>query len=129
MPRLTESACRGFESLFRHPRSPSARSTSALRAVPEAPTLTQDDRGVDEGEVREGLWEVPELAPRDRIVFLRQQPYVVSQVQKALEELSRLFHLSLKCKHIREPEGAREILRASVGHPCAISPAFGSTKP
>jgi hypothetical protein len=43
-------------------------------------------RGVYKTDVGEGLWEVPDKALRDDIVFLRQQAQVVAKAKQAVEE-------------------------------------------
>ena len=44
-------------------------------------------RGVDQRDMREGLREVAEKAARHGIVFLGEQPDIVGQRRKALEQL------------------------------------------
>src|SRR5712691_2602591 len=76
--------------------------------MPHPAALAEDDRGVDEREVRECLRKVSELAVRDRVVLLGEQADVVAQVEQSLEQLARLLDVALQREHVREPERARQ---------------------
>ena len=66
----------------------------------------EDQRGLDQRKVGEGLREVAELTERNRVVLLREQPDVVSQVEQALEQLARLPLFPLQGEDAGEPERA-----------------------
>jgi hypothetical protein len=46
----------------------------------------QIERGVDESNVTEGLWKIPEHPSCPRVVFFRKQPDIVAQPQEPLEQ-------------------------------------------
>jgi hypothetical protein len=58
--------------------------------------------------VREGLWEVPELAPRAGVVLLGEEPDVVPERHETVEQGRRVVVPSLEREHLDEPERARE---------------------
>lgn len=60
--------------------------------------------GVDEANVRERLWEVPELTLLPGIIFFGKQPEVVSNGQEALEEEFGLGLAARKGQVVGEPE-------------------------
>src|SRR5438105_9192471 len=117
LPRLPPDLSRGAEckSLTRGPPSGRCRTSRpgigflcAHSAPPEALPGAEDERGVYEREVGEGLGEVPQEAAGLGVVLLREQPDVVSEVEQPLEELARLLQPALEREGVREPEGARQ---------------------
>src|ERR1700731_4495062 len=68
----------------------------------------QIESGIDKGDVREGLREVPELASEAWIVFLRQKADIVAQGQQALEQFAGLADAPLQDEVVGEPKAARE---------------------
>src|SRR5688572_29761181 len=62
--------------------------------------------GVDQADVRKGLWKIAEQPSALRIAHLRQQPHVILQPQQALENLARFVVTILQRQVIGEPESA-----------------------
>src|SRR3954447_1824590 len=66
------------------------------------------ERGRDEREVRERLWEVPEQAVLLRVVLLGEEADVVCEADQLLEQRMRLVVPAEQLVAVDEPEGARE---------------------
>src|SRR5438093_4385009 len=76
---------------------------SAMRAA-----LAEDERRLDQREVRERLRKVAELAPGDGVVLLGEEADVVAQVEQTLEELAGFLVAPLERQHGGEPERTRK---------------------
>jgi hypothetical protein len=63
-------------------------------------------RRVDQSDVGERLWEIPDLAAGSRIVFLRQQSNIVAQIEKPLEHHARVGIPALQDVVVGEPKAA-----------------------
>src|SRR5262249_10810288 len=94
----------------RLPLSAAAPRVAGVRAVGLA---VEDQRGVDQREMRQGLREVAELRARDWVVLLGQEAEIVRHVQQRVEQLVRLDDLALEGEDGDEPE------RAGQEHPLA----------
>ena len=77
--------------------------------------------GVDERDVREGLREVADEAPRHRVVLLGEEAEVVAQREQALEERPRVVDAADQVQAVGEPERA--------GEERALAPVRPSTAP
>src|SRR6516162_1215766 len=80
----------------------------------------QIEGGVDQGDVRERLRKVPELAPEAGIIFLRQEADIVLKGQEALEQITRLAGTPLQNEVVGEPKAAGQkrsfARRQAIGH-------------
>ena len=65
-------------------------------------------RCVDQGDVREGLWEVADEAFGLQVVLLRQEAKIGSQREQALEQRSRILVAALQNVIVGQPEAAGE---------------------
>ena len=65
-------------------------------------------RGIDQADVRQSLRKITHLTPVSPIVFLREQPYVILQSQKRLEQFPRLIIATQYGEIVSEPETARQ---------------------
>ena len=61
--------------------------------------------GVDQADVRKRLREIAQLAPRSRIVLLRQQTHVVTDREQTLEDGARLVIAPRHRQVIGKPKG------------------------
>ena len=73
--------------------------------LPLQPGLSRENEGgVHEGQVREGLREVPGELPAVRIVLFGQQPHVIAQHEEALEQAAGLIVLAGQGQGVGKPE-------------------------
>src|ERR1700736_193449 len=63
----------------------------SLSATDHGVLIAQQQRGVDQRDVREGLRKISQLSLRFRTVFLRKQSEIVSHIEQPLEQFARLF--------------------------------------
>ena len=63
-------------------------------------------RGVDQGDMREGLRVVAHLPPRPRIVFFGEQTDIVAQREQPLEQYAGVVVPALQDVVVGEPETA-----------------------
>src|SRR5689334_5885673 len=64
--------------------------------------------GVDQGDVREGLRKISDLAREARVEFLGEQSDIVAQRQQTLEELARLVDAPQQGIVVGQPKAAGE---------------------
>ena len=74
----------------------------------------------------ESLREISELLARFGVDLLRQQPHVVGEAYRALEQLVCLVELAAQRKRIDQPEGAQGEGSLATGESVL---AFGSDRP
>src|SRR5205085_2059228 len=76
-----------------------------ISRVLQRPALAEREGRLDQGEVRERLGEVAELAQGDGVVLLGEEAEVVAKVEQALEQLARFVVPALQREDGSEPEG------------------------
>src|SRR5438093_13644001 len=86
---------------------PFRSSYKPLKSAMQA-AFAEDERRLDQREVRERLRKVAELAPGDGVVLLGEEADVVAQVEQTLEELARFLVAPLERQHGGEPERTRK---------------------
>src|SRR5271167_2878973 len=79
--------------------------------------------GIDQRDVREGLWEVPDLAREVRVVLLCEKSDIVAQGQQALEKLAGLVDASLQDIVVGQPKAAGQ--KGALSGRQAIHPLSG----
>ena len=99
---------------------PGSASESASR-FGEALGDDEPRGGLDEGEVREGLREVAEVAGGLRVVLLREQPERRGRRYDALHEGARRLRLTHDRERRHEPEGADHEAALLAGEPVVDS--------
>src|SRR5215212_4826199 len=65
------------------PRKSGIRSSATAS---QGPTLAQDERRIDQRQVRERLGEVPKLSVRNGVVLLGEQAQLIAEIQEPFEE-------------------------------------------
>src|SRR5262249_12499113 len=79
---------------------------------------------VDERDMREGLWEVPEEELGVGVVLFGEEAEIVAHAQQALEQLCRFVLATIERERIDEPERARQEGAFSRWH--AVEMPFGA---
>src|ERR1700759_1315295 len=80
---------------------------AAVRALLRGPLRAgQVVGGVDQCDVREGLWEVSDLPTEARVVLFCEKSDIVAQRQQTLAELPGLSDTSLQYIVVGQPEAA-----------------------
>src|SRR4029453_3226770 len=77
-------------------------SMLTLRLCP----VTQCQRGIDDTQVRKGLWKISQRFARVRLDFFREEINVVGETERSLEHFARFRHFSAPRQKIHFPETA-----------------------
>ena len=81
-------------------------------------------RGVDQGNMREGLRVVAHLPPCPRIVFFGEQTDIVAQRKQPLEQRPSVIMPTLQDVIVGEPETAGNKCTSSPGRPSTVLPVL-----
>ena len=84
--------------VFRRPGRPLMRGTGRIG---------QRVGGIDQGDMRESLREIAQVATGDRVVLLGQQPKIVRQSEQPLEQAPGLGEPAAQGVGVAQPEACR----------------------